>query len=193
MGFLSEAITSMDRTEVSPFTESIILATIIGRTLSHRQQSMIEPAYSPMPRRFWDRHEWLYGMVKTLSDGSLQRYPLAVQHTDCMLLFTKMMTQTTVLYLCRVMESMSLETEEYRNAIFDFKQKSLLAAKEVVDLTRSLPHLSSFKVDVQFFSTVLISRSLSCLISMSGRLSNEISFQGSSIYPATSGALRRFF
>lgn len=146
MGFLSEAITSMDLAGVSPFTESIILATICGRTLSHRQQSVVEHVYNHVPQHFWERHEWLYAMLKTRCDNFVLQYPSAVQHTNCMLLFTNMMAQTTVLYLCRVLESITWVTDEYRSAIADFKQTSLLAAKEIVSLTRSLPHLSYFKV-----------------------------------------------
>ncbi len=42
---------------------------------------------------------------------------------DCMLLLTNMIAQTTVLYLCRVIESLPWEMGEYHNAVVDFKQK----------------------------------------------------------------------
>lgn len=146
MGFLSEAITSVNQTVFSPFTESIILATICGRALSHRQQSAVEHVYSNVPQHFWDRHEWLDTTLKTRVDILLMNYPSASQSADCMLLFTNMVAQTTVLYLCKVMESMSWETDEYRSAMAEFKQRSLVAAQEIVNLTRSLSHLSYFKV-----------------------------------------------
>ena len=164
MGFLSEAITSIDQAGASPFTESIILATICGRALSHRQQSVVEHVYSNVPQHFWERHEWLYSMLKMRCDNLLLNYPSAMQHADCMLLFTNMMAQTTVLYLCKVIESMPWETDEYRSTIFEFKQNSLLAAQEIVNLTRSLPHLSYFKVinDPFCFVSSSISLPLPC-------------------------------
>ena len=112
MGFLSEVLTFMNLDRASPFTESIILATICGRTLSHRQQSVVGHLYSHVPQQFWERHEWLYTTLKARHDNLLLQYPLAMQHTNCMLLFTNMMAQTTVLYLCRVIESISWEMNE---------------------------------------------------------------------------------
>ena len=150
MGFLSEAMISMDQTTPSPFTESIILATICGRALSHRQQSAVEQVYTNVPQHFWDRHEWLDTILKTRAGILQTNYPSASQHSDCMLLFTNMVAQTTVLYLCKVMEAMSWDTDEYRSAIAEFRQRSLLAAQEIVNLTRSLAHLSYFKVCLRF-------------------------------------------
>ena len=85
-------------------------------------------------------------MLKARYDGVLKRYPAAMQQTDCMLLFTNMMAQTTVLNLCQVMESMPWESDECRGTVMDFKERSLHAAKEIVALTRLLHNLSYFKV-----------------------------------------------
>jgi hypothetical protein len=148
MGFLSEALNSVDDTATtSPFTESIILATICGRVLSHRQQSAVDCIYNGMPQLFWERHEWLYMMLKTRSDSLTRNYPSATHKPDSLLLFTNMMAQTTVLYLCKVIESMTWETDDYHGTILDFKQRALMAAQEIVKLARSLPQLSYFKVN----------------------------------------------
>ena len=147
MGFLSEVITSLvDRSTCSPLTESIILATICGRAIAHRQQSAVEQVYSNVPQHFWDRHEWLDTMLKTRADILLLNYPSMSTHADCLLLFTNMVAQTTALYLCKIMESMTWQTEEHRIAMMNFKQRSLVAAQEIVNLTRSLTHLSYLKV-----------------------------------------------
>ncbi|MDI1485584.1 MAG: hypothetical protein OHK93_000722 [Ramalina farinacea] len=109
MGFLSEAITSTSPASASnhlcPFTESIILATICGRALAHRQQSAVEHVYSHVPQYFWDRHEWLVNMLNARTDILMCHYPSSGTHCDAMLLFTNMMAQTTMLYLCKIMES----------------------------------------------------------------------------------------
>lgn len=145
MGFLSEAITSTDLAGASPFAELIIIATICGRALSHRQQSIAEPVSSLVPQLFWDRHECLYTMLKARYNILVVQYPAAMQQTDCMLLFTNMMVQTTVLYLNRVIESIPWETVDNSALILDFKQKALIAAKETVNLTTWLPDISYFK------------------------------------------------
>ncbi len=85
-------------------------------------------------------------MLKTRADILILNYPSASKHADCMLLFTNMVAQTTVLYLCEIMESMTWQTDEHRNATMEFKRRSLVAAQEIVSLTRSLAHLSYFKV-----------------------------------------------
>lgn len=86
-------------------------------------------------------------MLKARYDSLVVQYPAAMQQTDCMLLFTNMMVQMTVLYLGKVIESTPWEKVDYRALILDFKQKALLAAKEMVNLTRWLLHISYFKVD----------------------------------------------
>lgn len=136
----------MNLARESPFAESIIIATICGRALSHRQQSISGSVYSIMPEQFWDRHECLYTMLTARYDKFLVRYSTAVQQTDCMLLFTNMMVQTTVLYLSKVIESISWVTIDYRALVLEFKQKALIAAKETASLARWLPHISYFKV-----------------------------------------------
>lgn len=145
MPFFTEGINSMNPTSASPFTECIVLATICGRSLAHRRQSMVEHVYSQVTQQFWERHEWLYAMLEARYDGMLKSYPAIMQQTDCMLLFTIMIAQTTVLQLCKVMESVPWENHDCREAVMDFKERSLHAAKEIVTLTRALHHLSYFK------------------------------------------------
>ena len=189
----------MDLEKASPFSESIILATICGRTLCHRQQSVVERVYSHVPQQFWERHQWLYSMLKTRHNNFLQQYPPTMQHTNCMLLFTNMMAQTTVLYLCKTIESITWETDEYCNAISDFKQRSLLAAKAIVNLTRSLSQLSYFKVNtrplpIPFFLRPSVFSFFPPYPSLSlelQRLSYDQIFKGPSFHPAPSGVLYR--
>lgn len=147
MPFLSEAMISVDqKSALSPFTESIILATICGRALAHRQQTSVERAYINIPQHFWDRHEWLDTMLKTRMEILKQSGTIPPQNSGSMLLFTNMLAHTTILYLCRIMDSMSWETSDYQDAIVEFKQRALLAAQEIVNLSRALAHLSYFKV-----------------------------------------------
>jgi hypothetical protein len=148
--FLTEAIVAENPMRSSPFTESIILATIGGQALAHCQQFSAERAYKAVSQNFWGRHDWLAELVRTRADTLMRNYPPASQHSDSLLLFTNMVAHATILNLCKVMESESWESTEYWNACVEFKQRALLAAREIVILSRSLVHLSYFKVRIFF-------------------------------------------
>ena len=148
MGFLSEAMSSLNQVVPCPFTESIILATLFGRALAHKQQASVERVYCDISRLFWDRHEWLDTIWRTRANILAYNYPPSSERSDCMLLFTNMLAQTTLLFLCNVLESLSWDTEEYRTALAEYRQRSLQAARELVNLTRSMSHLSYFKVSL---------------------------------------------
>jgi len=114
--------------------------------LAHCQQFAAERAYNPVSQTFWGRHEWLGELVRTRVDTLMLNYPLTTLHSDSLLLFATMLAQATILILCKVMESESWESTKYWNASVEFKQRALRAAKEIVILSRSLAHLSYFKI-----------------------------------------------
>ena len=78
-------------------------------------------------------------------------YPASLRHSDPMLLFTSMMVHTVVLCLCTIMESVRCETRDYQKAAAAFRQRSLLVARDMVALSRSLAQLSCLKVGVPLF------------------------------------------
>ncbi len=145
MGFLSEAITANDQSAMSPFTECIILATISGRALSHRHRSLVENIYVNVSQDFWDRHQWIDAILTQRIQILSLKYPPASQHVDPMLLFTSMVAQTTVLYLYKIMECVTPATEENRAVKMEYGRCSLMAAQEIVNLTKTLAQLSCFK------------------------------------------------
>lgn len=145
--FLSEAMITDDKTTRSPFTEMVILATICGRILAHRQQAVVENVYNSVPQDFRDRHSWLNKMLETRIDLLVMNYPSTFD-SDCLLLFTKMLAQATVLYLCKSMEMMKWDTEEGKATASTYKQRSLRAAQQIVSLSRSLAELSFLKVSI---------------------------------------------
>ncbi|EED13248.1 conserved hypothetical protein [Talaromyces stipitatus ATCC 10500] len=148
MGFLSDALSGSDlmTTPQSSFSECIMLATICGRSLSHRHLSMVDGVYGSNPQEFWSRHEWIdSALVARISMLSLS-YPFQAEHMDPMLLFTKMIAQTTILYLHKIIESTTWDSPEYHSFILEYEQRSRMAAKETVELAKELTQLSYFKV-----------------------------------------------
>ncbi|OKL58352.1 hypothetical protein UA08_06013 [Talaromyces atroroseus] len=148
MGFLSDSLAGSDfiSTPQSSFSECIILATICGRTISHKHLSMVDGMYGSNPQEFWSRHEWIDTALATRISMLSLTYPFQPEHMDPMLLFTKMIAQTTILCLQKIIESTTWETGEYNNLILEYEQRSRLAAKETVELAKELTHLSYFKV-----------------------------------------------
>ncbi|KAI1085460.1 fungal-specific transcription factor domain-containing protein [Whalleya microplaca] len=146
VGFLSEAVTARDAMVTSTFTECIVVATVIGRALSHRQQSMVDNIYLNETRDFWDRHEWIHAILTQRMEVFSLNYPQALQEADPMLLFISLMWRTSVLYLYQLMKSVVQPSEEKRPHIMDYTRQSSMAAKEVVGLTNKLSQLNCLKV-----------------------------------------------
>ena len=146
MGFLSEAITADDQcTMSSPFAECIIFATIIGRALCHRHQSLVENIYASVCQDFWQRHQWISTTLLQRMQNLSNNYAPASQQTDPMLLFTNMVAQTTVLYLYNTMRSVTPGTTDNRTVLAEYQRCSLAAAHEMVTLTKTLARLGCFK------------------------------------------------
>ncbi|KAI0840337.1 fungal-specific transcription factor domain-containing protein [Hypoxylon sp. FL0890] len=145
-GFLPEAISARDAIVTSTFTESIVVATVIGRALSHRQQSMMDNMYLNESRDFWERQEWINATLVQRMEVFSLNYPMAVQEADPMLLFIGMMWRTTVLYMYQLVKAVIHPTDEKRSVLADYTRQSTMAAKEIVSLTNKLSQLNSFKV-----------------------------------------------
>ncbi|MCJ1378977.1 hypothetical protein MMC17_002076 [Xylographa soralifera] len=147
MPCLSDPTRSLAEGERSPFTESIILASVCRYLAVHRQQSATEGAQGTTTlQAFWDRHNWLSEMLKSRTGPLALDYPTSLQHSDPMLLFTSMTAHALVLCLCTILEAAPCETADHQNAVAAFRHRALLAARRILALSRSLAHLSYLKV-----------------------------------------------
>lgn len=146
MGFLIESITADDQSSMSPFTECIVLANISGPALSHRHQSLVEKLYINMSQNTWDRHKWIGDELTERIALLLVKYAPASEQMDPLLLFTSMVAQTTVLYLYKIMNSMIPVTAENQATVSEYQRCSLVAAGEMVTLTKTVMQLNCFKV-----------------------------------------------
>ncbi len=147
MPCLSDPTNPLDQIKRSPFTESIIFASICRHLAVHRQQSTTDCVQgNAPPQAFWDRHNWLNEVVKMQENPLLLSYPTPLHHSDPILLFTSMIAHAIVLCLCNIMESVHCEAHDYQNAVAAFRPGSLLAARKILDLSRSLAQLSFLKV-----------------------------------------------
>jgi hypothetical protein len=139
-------ITTNDRKTVAPFTECIVLATICGRSLSHRQQSLVERVYGDVSQEFWDRHQWLVSIL-TKRTQILPFFSIpALEIVDPMQLFTRMMAPTAILYLFKIAESLLWGIDGPSAMLNKYEEQASSAAQDIVNLTHVIEQLSPFKV-----------------------------------------------
>lgn len=146
MSCLPDAINSLDQSGLSPFTESIILATLFRQVIAHRQQSATNDIRSNNLQDFWNRHNQLVEMLKSRADALTHNYATSRQYSCPMLLFTSMLAQAIVIFLCNILESVHCETDESYNTVAAFRHRSLSAARGIFNLSRSIAPLSFLKV-----------------------------------------------
>lgn len=185
MCFLPEAIASSDHLQglFSPLAESVVLATICGRTLSHTQVANVERTYNglgstTMSPDFWIRHEWLAGMINKRLDSLMQSYPVVSAAADPMLFFAFMLAHTTTINLCKVVEAGHCHqgtNGQWDPAAFEYQKRALRAAREIAALTKAHEHLGYFKAHI--FLPLSISLAASRLISQRTQTLNELTAQ----------------
>lgn len=146
MGFLSEVIETTDQSSISPWTECIIMTTILGRALSHRHQTAVANTCVSPSWDFWDRHQLINGVLTERIDVMALKYSSTSQYVDSMILFSMMLAQTTILHMEKTMRDMLCDTDEELTIRMEYKSSALAAAQKLVDLTKPLAQLSSFKV-----------------------------------------------
>ncbi|PYH98410.1 fungal-specific transcription factor domain protein [Aspergillus ellipticus CBS 707.79] len=145
MGFLAETLAGTDVTSpLSSFAKCVLLASLSGRTLSHRHLSLAEHVCGHSPQDVWTRHQW----IDTTLTAHLQLwFPLGspAECTDPMLLFAQMIGQTAVLSLYDILQATLWETEA-GGLLLEYEASALRAARETITLAHNLRHLSCFKV-----------------------------------------------
>lgn len=145
--FLSDVMLAQNTGIRDSFTEFVIVATICGRALSHRHQSMAWRIYPDPMQAFWDRHQQIHAaLAPWIAAPSLNRPPVTT-HTDPILLFTHVMAQTITLYVYQLMIEVLPTPEETHQATMDeYARSSYVALVEIMSLTNTLSQMSCFKV-----------------------------------------------
>jgi hypothetical protein len=149
MDFLSDAMSAGGLNNLSAFAHCVVLATLHGRGMAHRQQSLVagRGLSGQEAREFWFRHESLAGALEAQMKLLEQSAPAVVEH-DPMVFFTHMLAHNIVIDLLGTVEMNPWQTAEYRLMAFTYKERARHAACEVVRLSRAVPGLSCFKVRI---------------------------------------------
>ncbi|KAL3435971.1 fungal-specific transcription factor domain-containing protein [Aspergillus tetrazonus] len=146
--YLPEMMTRTSNDPIQPissFSECIVLATICGRALAHRQKVAVEQLSITGDvtafEGFWSRHQWLHEML-----NSRIRMLSACPQVDPMLMFARIVAQTMVLFLHSVLESITWKTGDHLLGIIEYERLCVMAAHEVVNLVKLQGQLGYFKV-----------------------------------------------
>jgi hypothetical protein len=136
---------------ISSFSECIVLATICGRALAHRQKVAVEQISVSGDMAafegFWSRHQWLHDML----NYRIQLLSTSPQ-VDPMLMFARIVAQTMVLFLHSVLESITWKTGDHLLGIIEYERLCIMAAHEVVNLVKLQGQLGYFKVRLPYLA-----------------------------------------
>lgn len=143
---LSEAMNSSTNHGLSTFSESIIIATICNRAVSHGQQASAESASSHTDSQIWGRHFWIEESLLTRSPALSLESMQNIMEPDGLLVFSRMASQCIMLYLYQILETKSWIKPEDKDTIVLIKERVMLAANEIAFISGSLARMSLFKV-----------------------------------------------
>lgn len=153
MSYLSEAMANVEsdhgpespmKLTISSFGNSVIIGTICGRTLIHRQKSAgMQPSAEKSGEEFCFRHQALDKML-AVQIKYLSVQVSASDEPNPMLVFVIMNAYMMVLILYEVIETVT--SESTRPLLLEYKQQSLEAARELGSLATVLTRLSHFQV-----------------------------------------------
>lgn len=162
MCFLSEAIRGMAQwpnDKVSPFTETIVAATVCGRALEHKQRQLMlqqldlqHQGQSPdAALDFGRRHRSLAALSVQHTKVLSMRVVSTLEHPDPLLIFAAMTAYTAVLTLGDTVASKSVGIESptmqtIDTLLIESTQQSLSAVHELGGLIASLAHQNHFQV-----------------------------------------------
>lgn len=147
MKFLSEVMLAQDTSIRDSFTEFIIMATVCGRALSHRQQSTTGRVYPDSLQAFWDRHQQINAAFAQQMVALSLNHPPVLTHADPISLFTHTMATTMAIYMYRLMVEVVPAPEETHQAMVNECTRSFYGASmEIASLANTLSQMSCFKV-----------------------------------------------
>ena len=146
--FLSEALASNDSSNLSPFAECMVLATLYGHCTSHRRESLItlRDQAGQDSNDFWSRHEWLANSL----ENRIQQLEKGSRHSmvdlDPMVNFTHMVAHSTMIHLYGTARMCPWHTLNYQSIASAYEERAHIASMELIQLSYAVGCFSSLKV-----------------------------------------------
>lgn len=152
MGFLWEALAGQDMGPTSALVECIVLATLCGRAVSHRHQSLMDKTFCKSKagpaEGFWARHQGTWAILTRRMDLFATNHLPDLRETEPTLLFVSMMWQAVVLHLYQTMDRVVPIPGLQAPAAVELSRHASVAAQEAVGLAANLLRGSYMKVSV---------------------------------------------
>ncbi|KAL4940242.1 fungal-specific transcription factor domain-containing protein [Aspergillus oleicola] len=188
MEFLHEAISTSGQRSLSPFAESIVLATLYGRTMNlHRMANLLSVNTTPETNHFWHRYRTLVSTIEKRVHLWTWAFAGPAGLVDPVVAFTHVLGKAALMYVGEVGEaarartfavdeasmSSGVQFSHKEHDITDINadvQRPIQAAGDFVQLTRSMGPMNCFKAHP--FLPNAISRAAAYLITnrpVSGR------------------------
>jgi hypothetical protein len=155
MCFLSEVVAGIDSEQpnnsmtdfaMCPFTQSIVVATICGRTLALKQRLVSQQAHQDFITEFYLRHRTLSTFLTARINILSKQITSTSEHPDPLLLFSTLAAYMILFMLYETMETIPLGTDEVHTLLLGHEQRSLDAAHELDVLISMLPQVNHFQV-----------------------------------------------
>ncbi|KAI2820250.1 transcriptional regulator family: Fungal Specific TF [Aspergillus niger] len=145
-GFLSKTIIEDRPLLKAELSEMVILASLCGKTVLHRQQAAAEQADCGISNSFWDRHRWLDAILAKKGQAILTLQPVtSTMPAELASLTPNLMIQSALLYHCMTLQLLAggIESSEM---VLKSRQRAILAAQEIIRLTGAVLQLSYFEI-----------------------------------------------
>ncbi|KAL4876963.1 hypothetical protein BJY04DRAFT_222641 [Aspergillus karnatakaensis] len=138
----------------SPFTETILLATLLGRSMTLRRQTLIlAPTDAPS---FWKRHKSLSALIEKRTQLLARNLPSPSALVDPMLAFTHFLARAVVIYTAEITQVVPWGGDEERVLGRAYVGRAIGAAREAARLGFAVRPVNCFKAHP--FLPVAISR-----------------------------------
>ncbi|KAJ5730547.1 Asperfuranone cluster transcription factor afoA [Penicillium malachiteum] len=140
ISFLHEAVAQTGISNLSPFAESIVLATLHGRCMTHRRSYANESETGT--REFCISQGWLASAVE-------KRVQMLVSspaiESDPILLFTHMLAYRAAIDLSNTVQRAPWRTPDQQVLTATYQNRAAQAASEIARLSKEVPYLGPFK------------------------------------------------
>ncbi|KAI3338235.1 fungal-specific transcription factor domain-containing protein [Ustulina deusta] len=133
--FLLEAMSSADLRPHSQLAECVILLNICGRIMSVERLNPFDMLFSTMASDIYARYDWLDSTMLRRLSHLQANHSSSMMALDPMTSFLYMIAHSATVVLCNSIEALP-RSEQNQTLVWQFQQRGLWAAQEIVRLAR---------------------------------------------------------
>ncbi|KAH7110281.1 hypothetical protein EDB81DRAFT_768942 [Dactylonectria macrodidyma] len=135
--FLALAIAQKSEQLLTPYAKTIVIVTVLARSISHRNQCHAEQIIEPKSQNYLARHTALDDILRKEILATLSSVSVDLESYDPTSFFTDVLAQATVLVLFMELNSVSQDTETWKDVYEIYEKNAANAAGRIHELTQS--------------------------------------------------------